>query len=46
MGTLKSVDFRTFLDLYVQQGSKYMDEEVDEQLKESLQGIVRQLEGR
>ena len=40
------LSYREFLEAYIQQSSKYVEEEVDELLKESLQGIVRQLEGR
>ncbi|XP_052775291.1 HEAT repeat-containing protein 1-like [Mya arenaria] len=35
-----------FLCVYIEHGHKYTEESVDDRIKESLQGIVRQLEGK
>lgn len=35
-----------FLSVYIQHGNTYLDKDVDERVKENLQGIVRQLEGK
>ena len=35
-----------FLGVYIRHGNKYLDDDVDDRIKDSLQGIVRQLEGR
>lgn len=38
--------FSKFLGVYIRHGNKYLDDDVDDRIKNSLQGIVRQLEGR
>ncbi|XP_052257206.1 HEAT repeat-containing protein 1-like isoform X2 [Dreissena polymorpha] len=35
-----------FLSVYIHHGNKYLEEDVDDRIKDSLQGIVRQLEGK
>ncbi|XP_060600074.1 HEAT repeat-containing protein 1-like [Ruditapes philippinarum] len=35
-----------FLQVFIRHGSKHLDNDVDDRIKESLQGIVRQLEGK
>ncbi|XP_053394592.1 HEAT repeat-containing protein 1-like isoform X2 [Mercenaria mercenaria] len=36
----------TFLGVYIKHGNKHLDNDVDDRIKDSLQGIVRQLEGK
>ncbi|KAL4236600.1 HEAT repeat-containing protein 1 [Mactra antiquata] len=35
-----------FLQVYIRHGNKYLEDDVNDRIKESLQGIVRQLEGK
>ncbi|KAH3695797.1 hypothetical protein DPMN_083256 [Dreissena polymorpha] len=38
--------YSRFLSVYIHHGNKYLEEDVDDRIKDSLQGIVRQLEGK
>lgn len=38
--------FSKFLSVYIKHGNKHLDNDVDDRIKDSLQSIVRQLEGK